>query len=73
MKKQQQKIEMILEGKKIKCCFIDIASSTNAKERMRDIIGDPKALPPQLFNNGEYCGVSRSILLLPSPPGKRRK
>lgn len=29
-----------------------------AKEKMRELIGDPKALAPQIFNDDQYCGVS---------------
>jgi hypothetical protein len=29
-----------------------------AKEKMRELIGDEKAIPPQLFNGNTYCGVS---------------
>ncbi|XP_030850848.1 SH3 domain-binding glutamic acid-rich-like protein 3 [Strongylocentrotus purpuratus] len=55
-KKNHQKIKMILDRKKIKCEDIDIAQSTDAKQKMRDIVGDPKALPPQICNGETYCG-----------------
>lgn len=58
MKKQQQKIEMILTSKKIDFEKIDVAASEGDKEKMRALSGNPKALPPQLFNGDQYCGVS---------------
>ncbi|RDD39194.1 SH3 domain-binding glutamic acid-rich-like protein 3 [Trichoplax sp. H2] len=56
MKKAQQQIEMILDSKKIQYEKIDIATSEDMKKKMREMSGDPKALPPQLFNNSTYCG-----------------
>ncbi|XP_065175254.1 SH3 domain-binding glutamic acid-rich-like protein 3 [Sycon ciliatum] len=56
IKKHQQKIEMILDSKKIEYKKIDIAADPNAKDRMRELMGDAKALPPQLFNGDTYCG-----------------
>ena len=53
---------MILSGKKIPFVIIDIAADASAKDKMRSIIGDPKALPPQIFNGDTYCGVS-SVLM----------
>ncbi len=58
MKKHQQKIEMILDTKKIEYEKIDIAADADAKEKMREVVGDPKAIPPQLTNDDTYCGVS---------------
>ena len=61
MKKQQQRIEMILgktyQGNEVK--YIDVAADEDAKKKMRDIIGDEKAVPPQIFNGDTYCGVSK--------------
>ena len=57
-KKQQQKIEMVLDGKKITYEKVDIAASEDAKKRMREIAENPKALAPQLCNGDTYCGVS---------------
>ena len=58
MKKHQQRIEMVLGGMKIDYEVIDVASDESNKQKMRDICGDPKALPPQLCNGDKYCGVS---------------
>ena len=64
MKKNQQRIRMILESKKIPFEAIDIALQSNDKDKMREIVGDPKALPPQVCNGITYCGVSITCLLL---------
>lgn len=55
-KKKQQKIIMILEGKKIPFNQIDITADSSAKERMRQLSSNPTALPPQLANGDSYCG-----------------
>lgn len=49
---------MILSAKKIDFEKIDVAASEDDKAKMRAGVGDPKALPPQLFNGDQYCGVS---------------
>ena len=58
IKKHQQRIEMVLEGKKIPFRKIDIAASEEDKSTMRDLAGNPTAIPPQIFNGQVYCGVS---------------
>ena len=58
MKKHQQRIRDVLSGKKIETEYIDVAASEEAREKMRALIGDPKANPPQIFNGDQYCGVS---------------
>lgn len=50
---------MILDSKKIEYEKLDIAADEDAKQKMRDGMGDPKGLPPQLFNGDDYCGVSQ--------------
>ncbi|XP_051909467.1 SH3 domain-binding glutamic acid-rich-like protein 3 [Hippocampus zosterae] len=55
-KKDQQKLFMVLESKKIPFERVDIAASDADKELMRSIVGDPKALPPQICNGNTYCG-----------------
>ena len=49
---------MILDGKKIKYEEVDVAADSEAKDKMREIIGDDKALPPKIFKGDTYCGVS---------------
>lgn len=58
LKKHQQKIEMILDSKKIEYEKVDIAGSGNedAKQKMRDVMGDPRGLPPQLTKGNTYLG-----------------
>ncbi|XP_013408695.1 SH3 domain-binding glutamic acid-rich-like protein 3 isoform X2 [Lingula anatina] len=55
LKKQQQRIQMVLSGKNIDAQYIDISSNNAAKEFMRASAG-PSSLPPQLFNGEEYLG-----------------
>ena len=61
MKKQQQKMTMILDAKKIKYESVDVAASEDGKKKMREIVGSPTALPPQIANGDTYCGVSDSL------------
>ena len=49
---------MILDGKKIEYVTLDISSSETDKAKMRELAGDPKALPPQIANGDQFCGVS---------------
>lgn len=56
VKKEQQRIEMVLSGKKIEIEKVDISLVEGAKDKMRDIVGDPKALPPQLCKGDTYLG-----------------
>ena len=53
---------MILDGKKIPYSVVDIAADSSAKDRMREIMGNPKGLPPQILNGDQYCGVSRRCI-----------
>ncbi|XP_072018198.1 SH3 domain-binding glutamic acid-rich-like protein 3 [Amphiura filiformis] len=56
VKKHQQKILLVLDGKKIPYQTIDIALSEDSKGKMREVAGNDKALPPQFANNDTYCG-----------------
>lgn len=49
---------MILDSKKIDYGKVDIAGNDTAKAKMREIMGDPKGLPPQLTNGDVHLGVS---------------
>nr|CAI5818489.1 unnamed protein product [Callosobruchus analis]CAI5858591.1 unnamed protein product [Callosobruchus analis] len=72
VKKRQQRVIMILDSKNIKYEIIDIAEpgAEEAKDFMQNnstalgaTIGDPNPrhpLPPQIFSDDVYCGVSRS-------------
>ena len=44
--------------------YIDVAASEETKQKMRELSGNPKALPPQIFNGDTYCGVSLYLRLL---------
>lgn len=39
---------MILDSKKIDYDSVDIAGNEEGKKKMRDIMGDPRGLPPRL-------------------------
>ena len=60
VKKKQQRIEMILSNnyKGTEVEYVDVAASEDAKAKMRELSGNPKAVPPQFFNGDVYCGVS---------------
>ena len=57
VKKQKQKIQMILDGKKIEYETVDVAASEEDKKKIRQISGNDKALPSQICNGDTYCGV----------------
>uniref|UniRef100_A0A224Y154 Uncharacterized protein n=1 Tax=Panstrongylus lignarius TaxID=156445 RepID=A0A224Y154_9HEMI len=61
VKKRQQRIMMILESKNIKYVSIDITEPGNEadKQFMQDnakATDSKHPLPPQIFNEQEYCG-----------------
>ena len=56
IKKQQERIQNVLDSKKIGYNKIDIAASEADKAKMRQVAGDEKALAPQLANGDKYCG-----------------
>lgn len=58
IKKQQQRILMVLDSKKVPYKLVDVSSDEEGKALMRKIAGDQKALPPQIANGAIYCGVS---------------
>ena len=62
IKKEQQRIEMVLSGKKIEFEKVDISLVEGAKEKMREICGEG-TLPPQLCKGDTYLGVSLRMLL----------
>lgn len=59
IKGEQRKVEQILSSKNYKLDLVDIAAGAEAKEKMREIAGNPKAMPPQIANGDQYCGVSK--------------
>jgi len=56
IKGQQQRIKMVLEGKKVDFEEVDIAADSSLKDKMRELAGDPKCLPPQLAKGSDYLG-----------------
>jgi len=56
IKEKQQRIEMILESKKIPFERVDVAASEDDKLKMREIVGDEKALPPRICKGQLYLG-----------------
>uniref|UniRef100_UPI0037E7AA63 SH3 domain-binding glutamic acid-rich-like protein 3 n=1 Tax=Semicossyphus pulcher TaxID=241346 RepID=UPI0037E7AA63 len=56
VKSQQSEVMRILESKSIQYELIDISLSGELRDEMRNKAGDPKAVPPLLFNEDQYCG-----------------
>ncbi|XP_026055752.1 SH3 domain-binding glutamic acid-rich-like protein 3 [Carassius auratus] len=56
VKQAQSEILQFLDAKKIKYFAVDIAESSDFKEEMRKKVGNPSAMPPQVFNGDKYCG-----------------
>nr|AAI22220.1 Zgc:153284 [Danio rerio] len=56
VKQHQGEILGFLDSKKIKYFTVDISTSNDAKEQMRKKVGNPSAMPPQVFNGDKYCG-----------------
>ena len=58
VKKQQQKITQVLDAKLVAYVIIDVAASEDDKLRMRELMNDETALPPQIFKGDTHLGVS---------------
>uniref|UniRef100_A0A670Y9A3 SH3 domain-binding glutamic acid-rich-like protein 3 n=1 Tax=Pseudonaja textilis TaxID=8673 RepID=A0A670Y9A3_PSETE len=56
IKSQQSEVTRILDGKNIKYNMVDISQDNALREEMRTKSGNPKAIPPQIFNGDHYCG-----------------
>ncbi|XP_077074413.1 SH3 domain-binding glutamic acid-rich-like protein 3 isoform X1 [Siphateles boraxobius] len=56
VKQHQSEIFQFLDSKKIKYRTLDVTSSTDVKDEMRKKVGNPSAMPPQVFNGDKYCG-----------------
>ena len=61
MEKNQRKIDFVLSSKGYDLEKIDIATNQEAKHKMRELLNNPKALPPQIFNDDVHCGVRRTL------------
>lgn len=68
IKKKQQDVVGFLEALKIEYAQLDIASNEENRMWMRkNVPGDKKPsngipLPPQIFNEDNYCGVSKLVM-----------
>ncbi|KAG7323713.1 hypothetical protein KOW79_013415 [Hemibagrus wyckioides] len=56
IKKQQEAIFRFLDAKHIRYYAKDITLHSFLKAEMREKVGNPSALPPQVFNGSQYCG-----------------
>ncbi|CAL8363005.1 unnamed protein product [Arctogadus glacialis] len=56
VKSQQAEMMRILESKSIKFELIDISVGGEVRDEMRNKAGNLAAVPPQLFNDDQYCG-----------------
>ena len=56
IKKHQQNIDSILTSLGISYIRLDISTSVEIRTKMRELVGDDKALPPQICNGDTYCG-----------------
>ncbi|XP_059837258.1 SH3 domain-binding glutamic acid-rich-like protein 3 [Hypanus sabinus] len=56
LEKKQKHIESILSSKGIVYKLLDLSANEELKDEMRKKVGDPKAMPPQIFNGDQYCG-----------------
>lgn len=68
VKSQQAEVIRILDSKSIQYELVDISVGGELRDEMRSKAGNPTAVPPQLFNEDQYCGVrenthSRHIIL----------
>lgn len=57
VKSQQAEVMRILESKNIQFELIDISVGGDLRDTMRSKCGNPTAVPPQIFNDDQYCGV----------------
>lgn len=72
MKSQQAEVMRILESKSIQYELIDISVGREVCDEMRSKAGNPTAVPPQLFNDDQYCGVRKAhIRILSYGPAVR--
>lgn len=56
VKSQQAEVMRILESKSIEYKLVDISQGEEVRDEMRNKSGNPTAVPPQLFNEDQYCG-----------------
>lgn len=63
VKSQQAEMIRILDSKSIQYELVDISVGGELRDEMRSKAGDPTAVPPQLFNEDQYCGVRKAHTL----------
>ncbi|XP_061674635.1 uncharacterized protein LOC133500072 isoform X2 [Syngnathoides biaculeatus] len=56
IKSQQSDVMRILDSKNIQYELVDISVGGELRDEMRSKAGNPAAVPPQLFNEDQYCG-----------------
>ncbi|XP_061902296.1 SH3 domain-binding glutamic acid-rich-like protein 3 [Entelurus aequoreus] len=56
VKSQQGEVRRLLDSKSIQYELIDISAGSELRDDMRSKSGNPAAVPPQLFNEDQYCG-----------------
>ncbi|XP_077446753.1 SH3 domain-binding glutamic acid-rich-like protein 3 [Stigmatopora argus] len=56
IKSQQAEVMRILDSKSIKYELVDISVGGEMRDEMRQKAGNQTAVPPQLFNEDQYCG-----------------
>ncbi|KAJ7310304.1 hypothetical protein JRQ81_007208 [Phrynocephalus forsythii] len=56
VKKRQSEVLRILDGNRLKYQLVDVSLSERLLQEMRDKVGKPDAIPPQIFNGDKYCG-----------------
>ncbi|KAL2082417.1 hypothetical protein ACEWY4_022235 [Coilia grayii] len=56
LKQQQSEILQFLDAKKIQYKTKDITQDPSIKDEMRKLVGNPSAMPPQVFSGDTYCG-----------------
>lgn len=63
VKSQQAEVIRILDSKSIQYDLVDISVGVQVRDEMRNKAGNPTAVPPQLFNEDQYCGVRKAHTL----------
>uniref|UniRef100_A0A670K582 Uncharacterized protein n=1 Tax=Podarcis muralis TaxID=64176 RepID=A0A670K582_PODMU len=61
VKQRQSDVIRILDGNRMKYQLVDVSISESLLQEMRDKAGKPDAIPPQIFNGEEYCGVLKGL------------
>ncbi|CAN0352679.1 unnamed protein product [Lampetra planeri] len=56
IRQRQREVTRILESRRVPYQLIDVSVDERVLDEMRSRAGDPSALPPQIFNEGDYLG-----------------